>query len=246
MYPILINIWMTIGVITFITLLIVSAPYGRHTRSGWGLTMPKRLGWILMESPALYLLWIYYFLYDGFSNPVLIFFLFIWSVHYFNRSFIWPMRIKKEGEMPVLVALMAFFFNAVNTFLHGYWFFLLDINYDISWFTEPVFIIGLLIFLLGMYINIHSDNILMRLAKESDGYKISNKGLYKYVSSPNYLGEILEWLGWAVLTWSVSGLVFFFWTVFNLLPRAISHHRWYKEKFEDYPKERKIIIPKIL
>ena len=182
MYPILINIWMTIGVITFITLLIVSAPYGRHTRSGWGLTMPKRLGWIVMESPALYLLWIYYFLYDGFSNPVLIFFLFIWSIHYFNRSFIWPMRIKKEGTMPVLVALMAFFFNAVNTFLHGYWFFLLDVNYDISWFTEPVFIIGLLIFLLGMYINIHSDNILMRLARESDGYKIPNKGLYKYLS----------------------------------------------------------------
>ena len=160
MYPILINIWMTIGVITFITLLIVSAPYGRHIRSGWGLTIPKRLGWILMESPALYLLWIYYFLYDGFSNPVLIFFLFIWSVHYFNRSFIWPMRIKKEGKMPVLVALMAFFFNAVNTFLHGYWFFLLDINYDISWFTEPIFLIGLLVFLLGMYINIHSDTFL--------------------------------------------------------------------------------------
>ena len=156
------------------------------------------------------------------------------------------MRIKKEGKMPVLVALMAFFFNAVNTFLHGYWFFLLDINYDISWFTEPIFLIGLLVFLLGMYINIHSDNILMRLAKESEGYKIPDKGLYKYVSSPNYLGEILEWLGWAFLTWSVSGLVFFFWTVFNLLPRAISHHKCYKEKFEKYPKERKIIIPKIL
>ena len=94
-------------------------------------------------------------------------------------------------------------------FYTGIGFFLLDINYDISWFTEPVFIIGLFVFLLGMYINIHSDNILMRLARESDGYKIPNKGLYKYVSSPNYLGEILEWLGWAVLTWSVSGLVFF-------------------------------------
>ena len=33
----------------------------------------------------------------------------------------------------------------------------------------------------------------------------------------------------------------FFWTIFNLLPRAISHHKWYKEKFEDYPKEGKII-----
>ncbi len=87
----------------------------------------------------------------------------------------------------------------------------------------------------------------MRLAKNSDGgYKIPKEGLYKYISNPNYLGEIIEWLGWAILTWSVSGLVFFFWTIFNLLPRAISNHKWYKEKFQDFPKERKIIIPKIL
>ena len=247
MYEILINLWIAVGVITFFTLLLVSAPYGRHFRSGWGPRLPKRIGWILMESPALYLMWAYFYFYDGFNNEVLIFFLFLWSVHYFNRSIIWPFRIKKGGFMPLSVALMAFLFNAVNTFFHGYWFFLLDNQYDSSWFYEPVFMLGLLIFLIGMFINIQSDNILVKLSKTSNNhYSIPKGSLYKFVTSPNYLGEIVEWLGWAILTWSVSGAVFFLWTIFNLLPRAISHHRWYKEKFEDYPAERRVIVPKVL
>ena len=40
--------------------------------------------------------------------------------------------------------------------------------------------------------------------------------------------------------------VFFIWTFINLVPRAISHHKWYKDNFKDYPKNRKAIIPKLL
>ena len=75
---------------------------------------------------------------------------------------------------------------------------------------------------------------------------IPNAFLYRYVSSPNYLGEIIEWLGWAILTWSVSGVVFLIWVIANLFPRAIAHHNWYKNKFKDYPKNRKAIIPKLI
>ena len=71
MFQILINSWIGIGVVTFFVLLFISAPYGRHLRSGWGPLLPKRLGWILMEAPALYVIWIFYFLYGGFNNIVL-------------------------------------------------------------------------------------------------------------------------------------------------------------------------------
>ena len=54
---------------------------------------------------------------------------------------------------------------------------------------------------------------------------------------------MIEWLGWAIMTWSFAGLVFFFWTVANLLPRALANHRWYQEKFPEYPTDRKAIIP---
>ena len=36
------------------------------------------------------------------------------------------------------------------------------------------------------------------------------------------------------------------WVIANLFPRALSHHKWYKEKFSDYPKNRKAIIPGII
>jgi hypothetical protein len=32
----------------------------------------------------------------------------------------------------------------------------------------------------------------------------------------------------------------------NLLPRALAHHRWYKQRFPEYPSERKAIFPFLL
>ena len=107
--------------------------------------------------------------------------------------------------------------------------------------------IGTLIFFVGMYINIKSDYLINEMKKnKGPGYHIPNKFLYKYISAPNYFGEIIEWIGWAILTFSISGVVFLLWVIANLFPRAIGHHQWYKNKFEDYPKERKAIIPGII
>ena len=77
----------------------------------------------------------------------------------------------------------------------------------------------------------------------SGGYGIPHGGLYRWVSCPNYLGEMVIWVGWAIVTWSLAGLAFALWTVANLAPRAWSHHRWYQERFEDYPTERKALLP---
>ena len=246
MFQILINSWIGLGVITFLTLLFISAPYGRHIRPGWGPLLSKRTGWIFMETPALYIMWLFYFFYADFTNIVLIIFLFVWSIHYTNRSIIWPFLIDKNGSMPLIVALLAFMFNIFNASFHGYWFFFMDNQYDVSWLLSSNFLIGLSIFISGMIINIHSDRILLDISKEKKGYQIPHGGFYKWVSSPNYFGEIIEWIGWAIMTWSLSGFVFALWTTFNLLPRALKHHTWYKDKFNNYPKDRKAIIPKIL
>ena len=246
MFQILINSWIGLGVITFLTLLFISAPYGRHIRSGGGPRLSKRTGWIFMETPALYVMWLFYFFYADFTNIVLIIFLFVWSIHYANRSIIWPFLIDKNGSMPLIIALLAFIFNIFNASFHGYWFFFMDNQYDISWLLSSNFWIGLSIFILGMTINIHSDQILLDIAREKKGYQIPHGGFYKWVSSPNYFGEIIEWIGWAIMTWSLSGFIFALWTIFNLLPRALKHHSWYKDKFSDYPKDRKAIIPKLL
>ena len=96
-------------------------------------------------------------------------------------------------------------------------------------------------------INNKSDSYLISLRKNKDnGYVIPKEGLFKYISCPNFFGEIIEWLGFAILTWSVAGLAFFLWTFFNLVPRALSHHKWYKKTFPEYPKERKAVFPFIV
>jgi protein-S-isoprenylcysteine O-methyltransferase Ste14 len=95
-----------------------------------------------------------------------------------------------------------------------------------------------------MVINIKSDDILFKLRDKGDvGYKTPKGWLFNKVSCPNYLGELIEWVGWAIATWSLAGLSFALWTVANLVPRAISHHKWYKENLNDYPEKRKVLIP---
>ena len=149
-------------------------------------------------------------------------------------------------KMPISIALSAFFFNLVNVSIQAFGIFYFT-EYSENWISSSTFIIGLSIFLLGMYINIRSDYIIVAMKKRNGpGYHIPQTFLYKYLSAPNYFGEIIEWLGWAILTWSISGVVFLIWVIANLFPRAIAHHRWYKNKFDDYPKNRKAIIPGII
>ena len=63
------------------------------------------------------------------------------------------------------------------------------------------------------------------------------------MSCPNYLGEMLEWFGWALASWSPAGLAFALYTVANLMPRALQTHRWYRAQFPDYPANRKALVP---
>jgi steroid 5-alpha reductase family enzyme len=143
--------------------------------------------------------------------------------------------------------LFAFFFNLVNGFINGYWFGRFSEGYDTSWFSDPRFILGIILFGLGYFVNQYHDRILINLRKNTKtGYVIPEGGLFKYISCPNFFGEMIEWAGFAVITWCLPSLSFFVWTFANLVPRAIDHHRWYKNTFPDYPAERKAIIPFIL
>ncbi|HEX6242129.1 MAG TPA: 3-oxo-5-alpha-steroid 4-dehydrogenase, partial [Polyangiales bacterium] len=95
--------------------------------------------------------------------------------------------------------------------------------------------------------NRQSDRILLGLrAPGETGYKIPRGGLYSFISCPNYFGELVEWCGWALLTWSLPGLFFALFTAANLVPRALAHHRDYRRRFPDYPSERRAVLPFVL
>ncbi|XP_067297048.1 3-oxo-5-alpha-steroid 4-dehydrogenase 2a isoform X2 [Pseudorasbora parva] len=106
---------------------------------------------------------------------------------------------------------------------------------------------GVLMFFSGMAINIHSDYILRNLRKPGEvSYKIPRGGLFELVSGANFFGEIVEWCGYAVASWSFPAFSFALFTICSIGPRAYHHHRYYLEKFKDYPKSRKAVIPFLL
>ena len=243
-YTNILFVWLGISIIAFIALLFKSAPYGRHSISSWGPLISSRLGWILMESPTVYLMILFMILFSGSLGAVEAVFILIWMVHYVHRSFIWPLRAKLEGKtMSVVIVLLAILFNFVNVYIQGSWILIFG-SYSIEWLWSPFFIIGLSVFCIGLFINIKSDNILIKLReKHGSGYHIPEGFLFNKISSPNYFGEILEWLGWFIMTLSPAGLVFFIWTMANLIPRAKSNHEWSIKNIEGYPNNRKKVIP---
>lgn len=239
-------IWIAIALITFFYLLFFkTAPYGRHSSENWGPTISNRLAWFLMELPAL-VLFLYFFIKNlEYTNQVLILFVIFWCIHYANRAIIFPLRIKTTGKkMPVVIMLSAIFFNTVNTFLIASYLASHPEFYPQTWLYSWQFIIGLGLFILGFFINQYSDYLLINLRSEGEtNYKIPNGFLFKWISCPNLFGELVEWLGFAIMTWCLPGFSFFIWTFANLVPRAVSHHKWYLSRFENYPKDRKAIIP---
>lgn len=235
---------MACGLIALVVLLFISAPYGRHARDGWGPKIPARVGWILMESPAVLLfLWVYLQGEHALALVPLTLCV-LWQVHYVHRTFIFPFRIRASGKMmPLVVAAMAFGFQLVNAWTNARWLSQLG-SYPALAEASPLFFVGVAVFLAGLAINLHADTVLLKLrAPGETGYRIPEGGLYRYITCPNYFGEILEWVGFAVASWSLSGVAFLVFTLANLVPRAVANHRWYLEKFPDYPSARRILVP---
>ena len=240
--------WLVVACGVFAVLHFVTAPYGRHARKGWGPTVHRTLGWVVMESPAVWGIILLFVLGNRMANPVAIAFLAIWLLHYVNRTLVFPFRMRGgQLRMPVMIMSMGFVFNLMNAYVQGRGLFYLVPAYTVSWFGDPRFIGGLVLFLVGMSINLHSDSVLRNLRRPGEtAYRIPTGGAYRFVSCPNYFGELLEWAGWAMLTWSVAGVVFLLWTAANLIPRALANHRWYREHFDDYPRQRKAVVPFLL
>lgn len=238
-------VWFVLSVAIFVVLFFTSAPYGRHIRTGWGATMPNHWGWLVMESAAPLTFLVMFLIGTRTRTPTVWVFLVLWEAHYIHRAFIFPFQMRDRGKsMPIGIVAMAFCFNVVNGYLNGRYLFELGPEYPTAWLLTGRFIIGSTLYVLGFVINRQSDMILRGLRRPGEtGYRIPYAGLFRWVSCPNYLGEIVEWTGWAIATWSLPGLAFAVWTAANLAPRARSHHRWYQSEFAGYPSDRRALIP---
>jgi len=239
--------WFVLAAMMFFVLLFVDAPYGRHIRSGWGPTIPNKTAWIVMEMPMPLVFAACFAFGDHTDTLTAWVFLGMWEAHYVHRAFIYPLGLRDgEKRMPLLIAGIGFLTNVACGTFNGYYLFTLSGGYPNEWLGSAPFLAGLALFVGGYVVNRQADRTLRGLREPGEtGYRIPHGGLYDWVSCPNYLGEIIEWIGWAVATWSLAGLAFAVWTAANLLPRARAHHAWYRERFPDYPPERKALLPRL-
>lgn len=169
--------------------------------------------------------------------------------------------------MPAYTMILAFVWSSVNAYLQARYFTKLGPIYPVSHLYSFTFLLGVFIFFVGMTINIHSDRILTNLRYGNfisrlttrkpgeTGYRIPHGGFFRYISgwhlhslayclAPNLIGEVIEFIGYIIATGgALPAIAFWAFSSASLVPKAIHHHQWYLEKFDNYPKDRRAVIP---
>ncbi|MGY2006459.1 3-oxo-5-alpha-steroid 4-dehydrogenase [Nocardia gipuzkoensis] len=228
------------------------SPYGRFATTKVGFNLNPKLGWWLMESPATVVFAVCYLAGPNRFEPTSLVLAAIWVLHYGNRGWFFPLSIRqvpgKRSSFNISVLAAGVFVTALHGYLNGS-FFSHDYlgQYGPEWLTDPRFLLGLVVYLGGFALLVRSESIVRNLRDKANPgaaeYRIPYGGGFRFVSSPAYLGELIAWAGFALATWSLAGVVIFLITAGNLVPRAFATHKWYREKFADYPAGRKALIP---
>lgn len=166
-------------------------------------------------------------------------------LHYIHRANIYPFFTNSTAPMTCVITSMAMAFCAWNgttqtLTLFGLFQYEKEQNIEFNYY-------GLIIFCLGLAINMSADYTLLLIKAENKGYQVPNNLLYRFfnVSSLNYFGELVEWSGFAIFNDNrFAPWAFVVFTFANLAPRAYMNHLWYVDRFgEKLPKNRKILIP---
>ena len=236
-----------IAVFVFIALYFVKAGYGIFRTKQWGISINNKAAWVMMEAPV-FIVMLYMWASNGASTALPSFLAFLlFELHYFQRSFIFPMLMNGKSRMPIAIMLMGITFNVINGLLIGTSLFVFPpslFNEGIAYLAHPTAILGIAIFFVGMAINLHSDHVIRHLRQPGDTrHYLPQKGFYRYVTSANYFGELVEWTGFALLCSTPAAWLFVVWTAANLIPRAAAIHRHYREEFGEAVGTRKRVIP---
>ena len=239
---------LAMAVVVFVSLYFVTAGYGQFRTRQWGWSINNKIAWTLMEAPVFFvmlIIWMNSAL--QWALPQLVLFG-LFQLHYFQRSFVFPWLMTGKSRMPVAIMLMGITFNVINGVMQGgglYWFPNPDFAEGASYLLRWNAIAGIVLFLAGLGINWHSDHVIRNLRKPGDTkHYLPQRGMYRYVTSANYLGELMEWTGFALAAATPVAWLFPIWTAANLVPRAHAIHKKYRMEFGDEAVgQRKRVIP---
>lgn len=246
--------------VVFLVLLKYQAPYGRYADKTKQLLtslhiplpaimVPTGIGWFVQEIPSFVVPLVlaatapeHEVLWSGLPNRIL---LGAFLAHYFNRALLYPLQVKGRPSS-LLSVILATAFCSANGYVQGMALVSMC-RYTDSWLTHVQFVIGMLLWAIGFLANLHADHVLRNLrAPGETGYRIPRGGLFEYVSCANYATEIIEWSGFALACANLQAASFALFTMANLIPRALTHHRFYLKTIEGYPKDRKAVLPFLL
>lgn len=154
-----------------------------------------------MEIPTVIIYLFYFLVGNRKAELVPLVLMIIWMVHYCQRTFVFSFLIRGKQVIPIIIVLMGITFNGINAYIQARWIYTFSPSYMVSWLFNPLFILGVIILFSGFVINLQSDYIIRNLRKPGEtGYNIPYGGMFRYISSPSYFGEITEWTGWAIMT----------------------------------------------
>ena len=152
------------GLFVFVALYFVDAGYGKFRSKKWGYSVSNKLGWVLMECPAL--IPISYTLVALSPSNLAILFMSLYALHYVYRSFVFPALLKGKSKMPLAIVDMGATFNFINSSLlcASVVAFPQESYTDIPSYAQHWnFWLGLVLFFLGMYTHMRADHTIRNL-----------------------------------------------------------------------------------
>ena len=243
----------------------LQSPYGRYSnavanapdapfRLRADLPIPARRAWFLMEAPSLVvgaavLLWARAAgRGDAHGYAVAIMFV----GHYAARTATFSLFSKGGKPMPLLIMAFGSVFTLLNGFAQTYHH-LFETPLGAAASNAPLLymerFVGLALFASGAAVNHYADHVLRTLRKSDadGGYYVPRGPFFDTFVAPNLVGEIVEWIGYALFAGTGVAWGFAACTLSNLGLRAVGHKAFYRAKFkEEFPSSRAALIPGVL
>lgn len=241
----LVSLGFLLAVISMVGQCVKPLPYGKLSDGDGTCTIPIRPSWIAVYIiPGFFIFTITYFTGIHFDSPTNIVMYLLFTLHYLTRGIITPLISRySQNKITIWVPLAILLSNTYFHYIIAE--FIGSVEYCRGYYYDPRFILGVILFVVGFIINRAADTqlVFLRSSRKDHDYLVPKGVLYYFITCPNYFGEGLQWLGWAVLTWSLSGLVWWLFIEAFFLPRSRQAHTWYRNNFRSYPNRRKALLP---
>ena len=242
--------WTTFNLFLYGFLTLLALAVGPLEYGGWIMMsyskfrpskgMPGRLGMFILYFVPLIALVFSALSYIANASFVQWFVFSAVFLHFAKRVFEVLFLHKYSGPIGILTTVLISGFYSLAAYIVG------DLNKVPLENADALFYLGVLAFIVGSIGNFQHHRILASLRKDMLEYTVPMGGLFKYVTCPHYLFEIVAWLGIALISRHFGTFLVFCFALAYLSARAMRTLAWYRETFLDYPADRKAIFPNIL